>query len=120
VPVPSPTKCPWISCYTSSLFHGDLGFSGFGDKTHAGFDGRRTVAQRHAVVVQFEACAPVLAQHRVKRLAEHPLEIVHPAIVPAELILERQSRDESRLGRIYPVQALRKPCVDVERHGTVR
>ena len=32
----------------------------------------------------------VPAQHHVESLTEHALEIVHPAIVPAKLVLQRR------------------------------
>lgn len=88
--------------------------SGYGDDGHPPFDGRGALPQGQTILVQFDVRGAILGMHDLEGLREHAAKIPHPAVVPAELLLECHPRDERGRRRGDAPQALCQPRVHVQ------
>jgi hypothetical protein len=77
------------------------------------------VTEGYAPAVELEAGIRVDSMHVPQRQPKLGLEMVHAAVIGAELVLESGPRDEGGFPRVNAPQALRQPCVDIESKGAL-
>src|SRR3569833_3860403 len=97
-----------------------VGFSGGAELQKPSRDGRTAVLETHALLDQLELRFRIDELHLTERVSEDTLEVVHASIAMTELLFQRRPGDKGSLAVLDPVQALREPGVNVERHGIVR
>ena len=84
-------------------------------------DRRPAVLEFHATAIEVKLGLRIDNFHLPQGLAVDAFEIIHAAVAVAEVFLEAgPGHEHPALLRVDTVQPLRKPGVDIERHGVVR
>ena len=73
--------------------------------------------QGESSVIHTDLGGAVLTMHLLERLEKILPKMVHPLIVPSELILDRFPGNELRPSGGDAVKALRQPGINIEGHG---
>jgi hypothetical protein len=124
--VDSPTKCSWISVDNTRVLHIRHATALLKRQKNESFSLRRWGGGGSAVGCDGGSCPCRRARsgHADRRCArpvqgqpELTLEIVHAAVIGAELVFEGSPCDECGFPRVYAPQTLCQPCVDIESKG---